>query len=369
MFSVRDFWRRHRRKIFISVGVIGGGYCLYNLYGVHRQKLDGLERELQVQRETEERMKDQMQAHFVNIQRISDTITLPHSMHNLSCRISEELDLSHLLERLMQGKGQPNALTQSEKLDLWARLKILSFTRMALSVWATVMLSLYTKVQVNILGRHLYIDTARSFESSYLTESGDVVDGEGQQKFLGSVDFLSQHGMPALISDMEAATKEVLKGKQLTSLFNNTAFQETITQILNTFMSRGSPLFWVKYMIPEDDKLRSTTSGSNDVVPFYMTEFEQLMMEANAVLSSAEFGSVIDISLKAVVDTLAEQMGTTSVPLARALPQVAQMCPLLLEEPSKNQFIQIINKIPEVELFLTFLYANMPNAESIVQSD
>ncbi|KAI5382577.1 hypothetical protein KIW84_070135 [Lathyrus oleraceus] len=212
MFSVRDFWRRHRRKIFISVGVIGGGYCLYNLYAVHRRKLHGLERELQLQRETDERIKDQMQAHFENIQRISDTITLPHSMHNLSCRISEELDLSYLLERLMQGKGQPNTLTQSEKLDLWGRLKILSFTRMALSVWATVMLSLYTKVQVNILGRHLYIDTARSFESSYLMESGDVVDGEGQQKFLGSVDFLSQHGMPALISDMEAATKEVLKG-------------------------------------------------------------------------------------------------------------------------------------------------------------
>jgi len=42
--------------------------------------------------------------------------------------------------------------------------------------------------------------------------TGDVVDGEDQQKFLGSVDFLSQHGMPALISDMEEATKEVLKG-------------------------------------------------------------------------------------------------------------------------------------------------------------
>ena len=43
-------------------------------------------------------------------------------------------------------------------------------------------------------------------------ESGDVVGGEDQQKFLGSVDFLFQYGMPALISDMEAATKEVLKG-------------------------------------------------------------------------------------------------------------------------------------------------------------
>lgn len=68
---------------------------------------------------------DRMQAHFENIQRMSD-VTLPHAMHELSCRITEELDLSHLLERLIQGKGQPNTLTQSEKLDLWSRLKILS---------------------------------------------------------------------------------------------------------------------------------------------------------------------------------------------------------------------------------------------------
>lgn len=340
---------------------------MYKLYGAHRQRLYALERELEVQRETEEFMKAQMQNHFENIQRISDTITLPHTMHNLSCRIAEELDLSHLLERLIQGKGQPNTLTQSEKLNLWGRLKILSFTRMALSVWATVMLSLYTKVQVNILGRHLYIDTARSFGSSNLMvqEGGDVVDGEDQQKFLGSVDFLSQHSMPALISDMEAATKEVLQGKQLTSLFNNATFHETITQILNTFMSRGSPHFWLKYMIPDDVKLHSTTSGSSDIVPFdmsHMTEFEQLIMEAREVLSSAEFGGIVEISLKAVVDTLAELMGTTGVPLARILPQVAQMCPLLVEEPRKNRFIQVIKNIQEVELFFTFLYANMPSA-------
>ena len=42
----------------------------------------------------------------------------------------------------------------------------LGFTRMALSLWAMTMLSLYIRVQVNILGRHLYIDTARGFEGS-----------------------------------------------------------------------------------------------------------------------------------------------------------------------------------------------------------
>lgn len=69
---------------------------------------------------------DRMQAHFKNIQRIADTTTLPHAMHFLSSRIEEELELSQLTDRLMQGRGQPNTLTSSEKLDLWDRLKFLS---------------------------------------------------------------------------------------------------------------------------------------------------------------------------------------------------------------------------------------------------
>ncbi|XP_061351543.1 peroxisome biogenesis protein 3-2-like, partial [Gastrolobium bilobum] len=160
-----DFWRRHRRKVFVTVGVLGSGYFWYKLYVGHRRRLDALQREFAIQRENEELIKVQMQAHFENIQRISETITLPHAMHSLSSRISEELDLSQLLEKLIQGKGQPNTLTQLEKLVLWDRLKILSFTRMVLSLWATTMLGLYIKVQVNILGRHLYIDTARSLGS------------------------------------------------------------------------------------------------------------------------------------------------------------------------------------------------------------
>lgn len=64
--------------------------------------------------------------HFENIQRIANTMTLPHAMLYLSSRVAEELDLLHLTERLMKGKGQPNSLTSSEKLELWDRLKILS---------------------------------------------------------------------------------------------------------------------------------------------------------------------------------------------------------------------------------------------------
>ncbi|KAJ7975195.1 peroxisome biogenesis protein 3-2 [Quillaja saponaria] len=366
MLSIRDFWRRHRRKLFVTVGVIGSGYLLYKLYEF-TYKLESLEKELASQRENDELLKAQMQAHFENIQKISDSITLPHAMHDLSSRIAEQLDLSQLLERLIKGKGQLNTFTSTEKLELWDRLKILSFTRMAFSVWAMTVLNLYIRVQVNILGRYLYIDTARSLGSTHLLEGADVLDREAQQKFLGSIDYFFNCGVPNLISDMEASTKEVLKGKQLRDYFNTTVLQNTIIHILDTFMSMRSPYHWVNYMMPENTKSWQKPSSSDGTVLSDFTKFDQLMVETQAVLASAEFGNVVEISLKTVVDTLVEDMGAqygggilaSGVPLAKVLPQVAHMCPFLLEEPSKNQFIQVIKNIPEVELFFTLLYSNM----------
>ena len=59
-FGYRDFWRRHKRKIFVSAGVLGTGYVLYKLYNAHRQRLDVLERELANERtRVDELVKEQ----------------------------------------------------------------------------------------------------------------------------------------------------------------------------------------------------------------------------------------------------------------------------------------------------------------------
>ncbi|CAL5433018.1 unnamed protein product [Camellia sinensis] len=251
VLSGREIWKRHKKKVYFTIGVLGSGYLLYKLYDAHKRRLSDLERELAQERENDELIKAHMQAHFGNIQRIADTATLPHSMLYLSSRVVEELDLLHLTEQLIRGKGQSNSLSSSEKLEL-------CFTRMVLSLWAMTMLSLYIRVQVNILGRHLYIDTARDLGSSHLLvkneeeefstghlsvlmmsvknntqppdskkndlmfmnsdkfsdfqDEADLIDRNDQQQFLASADFLSNYGMPTLISNMQAAASEVLKG-------------------------------------------------------------------------------------------------------------------------------------------------------------
>lgn len=45
-----------------------------------------------------------------------------------------------------------------------------------------------------------------------LQEDADLIDRDDQQKFLASSDYLSSYGMPALISNVQAAATEVLNG-------------------------------------------------------------------------------------------------------------------------------------------------------------
>ncbi|ESR64913.1 hypothetical protein CICLE_v10008707mg [Citrus x clementina] len=367
MLSLSDFWRRHRRKIFITTGVLGGGYLLYKLYDSQRRIAD-LDRQ---QCEHDELLKAQMQAHYEEVQRIADATTLPHAMHYLSIRIAEELDLSPLTDKLLRGKEQPYTLSSSEKLELWDRLKILSFTKLVVALWAVTMVSLYIRVQVNILGRHLYIDTARGLGSSDLPEDADLIDRDDQQKFLASVDYLANYGMQAMISNVQAAADEALKGKQLRDIFNTAVLHETFMQILEVFMSMGSPHQWVDFLMPQDIRFYKlvTASGHDETTLSGATKFDELMVETRAVLSSAEYTSVVDMSFKAAVDALIDEMRVQSggslisgMPLAKLVPRVVQMSPSLLAEPSNNRIIQVIRTIPEVELFFTLLYANMSDS-------
>lgn len=347
----------------MAAGVVGGGYLLYKLYDAQRRVAD-LERQ---QREHDESIKAQMQAHFENVQRIADATTLPHAINILNSRITEELELSQLLEKLMRGKEHPSSLSPSQKLELWDRLKILSFTRMVVSLWAVTMLSLYIRVQVNILGRHLYIDTASGLGSSHLADDTDPIDWDDEQKFLASVDFLANYGMQTLISNVQVAAAEVLKGKQLRDVFNAAVLHETVMQMLDMFMSAGSPHQWVDILMPGDAKFyQLATASSHGNIPSDFSKFDQLMVETRAVLSSAEYRSVVEISFKAAVDALVDEVGVqsggslvTGIPLAKLVPRIAQIGPFLLDEPSKNRFIQTIRTIPDVELFFTLLYANM----------
>ncbi|TVU09112.1 hypothetical protein EJB05_42553 [Eragrostis curvula] len=361
--SARGLWSRHRRKILVSLGVAGVGYAAYRLYDAHRSQLVRVEK----LRATEEKVADelvrnQLQTHFENVQRVSDTTTLPFAMHYLRSRIMEELDISHLTEKLLRGKGESNALTPKEKLETWEKIKVLSFTRTISSMWAMTLLSLYVRVQVTILGRHLYLDFARDTDGAQLQAESDTFSKSGHKDFLATADYLATYGINTLIPQMQRAATEILKGKQLKDPMSMDQVLETMLQILGFFASHCEDNSWINYLVPENANryaqlMAVSSSGFDDTSLLKdARKLDQLMSETRIVLASDDFKNIMERSLRkianVVVEDLAEQIGTpippSGLPLAKLLARVAQLSLPLLEEPNKNKHIQIIRTMPDI---------------------
>ncbi|KAF3339704.1 peroxisome biogenesis protein 3-2-like protein [Carex littledalei] len=366
MFYSRGFWGRHKRKILIGLGAAGGGYVIYRLWDSHQRRMLELNRQKERERQDEELMKIQLKNHFESIQRISDTTTLPYAMHELRARILEQLDLSELRDRLMQGKGQPGVLSPQERIELWGRLKILSFTRTVAALWAVTILSLYVRIQVNVLGRHLYLDIARTAEEQ---GDSDSLRSHGREEFLATADYLCTHGINTLLVNMQSAVMEVLKEKQLKDTFSIDQLQETITQILDLFVKIEGPTFWVSYLVPEDvstyRKLMVPSNSSDELThPIDTSKLEQLMSETRTILLRPDFGRIMDIAMKKAVELLIDEMGaeisgTAPLALAKLLPRVSQMSIPLLAEPENNKLISTLLRVPEIEVFYTLVYADL----------
>lgn len=330
-----------------------------------------LRREEEAQREADKLVENRLREHFENIQNISDSASLAFRLESLDIRLSEELDYTELTERLSQGRGR---LSSEEKLQLWERLKILSFTRTACALWAMTVLNLYIRAQLTILGRHIFIEQAKGFEN---LDSVDQSVALCQHKFIESADYLHQYGISGLIIQMQQVVENLLKSKDLRERLTFGELSDTFTRILEAFSS--SSVHWINYVIPQNGMLNEELSAGSSMFgvselpravlsPFQIerAKLEQLMAETHAVLSSDDFGMILELALKAVLENMMKEFysmfegdSSEGIPLAKILPPVARVSAVLLEHPIKNRFINIIGNLPEAQSFYALVYANV----------
>lgn len=84
---------------------------------------------------------------------------------------------------------------------------------------------------------------------------------------------------------------------------------------------------------------------------------------------SIEFRNIVDSTTRIVVDGLMDDLlmelnGTINFsdkhPLVKLLPQVALLSNAVIEEVGYNKYIKTIRSMPDVELFFTLLYTDIP---------
>ncbi|KAG0599112.1 hypothetical protein M758_12G128800 [Ceratodon purpureus] len=375
-YDLKAWAKKHRRSLLVAAGLVGGGTAVY--YGVRYLGLDSQSRKEKdaaraaiLHKEAEERAEAQLQSHFESIQRISDSTTLPSVLPHLKASLFSKVDLSGLTDKLILGKEDPQLLSQRDKLQLWQELKTLSFARTVCAMSAVSLLDIFIRIQLNILGRHVYFDTARDMlqsEGSHVPLSMSV-----QQKFIAFAGYLHHKGLAPLVADVYKAVEIVLRGKQLKEPYTIDDLRDVFMRIRATLDSKRSA--WVQYVLPSDnilpEDLAATSSAADESsLVSEMTHhdsevLDQLMNETRAVMASNEFHEVLAVCLDAMLDGVMEELyaiyrgaSDNGIPLAKLLPPVAGAGSTLLDHPDENRFIRILANLPQVHAFCALVYTN-----------
>ena len=188
--SIKGFFRRHRRKFFITGAIVGGVY-LVGRYAKWRFA------EWQRQQEMEYVEQARKQHHFESNLRTC-TITFYSLVPSLRDALMEKLNCEAITAKLRE--------RPANKLELWEQLKVLSFSRTVASIYSSCMLFVFLRVQLNIVGGYMYLDSLVGTGEN--TNGKKVHIAEGLQKrYLALVSYLLGDGLDFLVEEIRRAVE------------------------------------------------------------------------------------------------------------------------------------------------------------------
>lgn len=244
-----DIVTRHRRK-FIVAGIVVGGTFMALKYA--QKKII----EFQENQAREFFEKSRRMQHFESTESTCNQLIIGMGSELIQA-ILRECDMDELLEQL---RDNP-----SNKLELWEEMKIVSFTRLTTFIYASSMLAVSLRIQLNLLGGYLYRDTISAFEEDGVKEPKQqkVNDDVKQQYLLLIRHFITEGGLSDLVHLIRSKVKAVVKDLPLTKRLNLADIEQlfwSLQMSINSDPNSDPCSKLCKYMLPS--ALRDFTQSS-----------------------------------------------------------------------------------------------------------
>ncbi|EDW79459.1 uncharacterized protein Dwil_GK20400 [Drosophila willistoni] len=283
---LQDFLSRHRRK-FVVTGLLVGGSIFAARYA-QRKLVEYQERQAREFFERTRRMH-----HFESTERTCNQVIL--GMGEEMCQaVLKECSTVELLEQLRQNP--------KNKVELWEKVKIISFTRLATFVYASSMLVIALRVQLNVLGGYIYRDIM----------SGEVqITDELKQQYLSLIrHFIAEDGLRELVRYIRSQVLVVIKSMPLTRQLTLNDLEQifwSLQMAINADTRRDPNSRMSKYLLP--------TTHSN-----FSPLLQQMYNETLDLLESEDAMAVCSHNVSRgfvlACDAIAESMGETLQHLA-----------------------------------------------------
>lgn len=232
--------------------------------------------------------------HFESTER-----TCNQTILSLSKIVSESifnlLDTTEIVQKLQE--------YPDNKLALWEQMKIIIFTRICALVYALCILQVTLRVQLNVIGGHLYRDSVHERESQ--------IDSDLQTKYLSLCHHFVGKGVEDLVKQIEKAVKRVMDPVSLKKKITLQEVEQmfwSIQTVLCNDTTEGDPVrkmvhFLVGHTDLNDPKLDTILKETMDI------------LESDEVQSIAMYS--VSRSFSFIIDEVANLLVTKSVPATK----------------------------------------------------
>ncbi|KAI9218841.1 Peroxin-3 [Blastocladiella britannica] len=339
-----DFVRRHKNKGLWMAGIVSGAYLLGH-YAKRRLF------ELQEQAFKDRLAIDNLQRRFDQNQQ-DCAFTVLSLLPELADGIFDELSAERIAVALQSRQQQATAAVAEEgddtpvpppaadpyaslsKAELWHELKIVNFTRLITAIYALAMVNTLTRVQLNLVGRLMYLDSVVHDDPAEPLASATAarfLSARAEGMFLTMSWHLLHSGWRTCAMRVRAAVESVLGGVPLKKTLSQRDFEALMMQVrarveASDFSDPAMGPF--DMMLPtESDELATLQAGEfpllvSDVENGRMVqpEFRRLMDETRDVLESPHARTALVAAVASAFGIAMDAVATQAWPAISVLP-------------------------------------------------
>eukprot|EP01135_Chromosphaera_perkinsii_P004651 Nk52_evm44s292 gene=Nk52_evmTU44s292 len=385
--SMRNFCKRHAKKIAFA-GVVAGGVALAGYYIDYKLK------EAKIEEEMEELRNARMRYHFDSNQKTCNA-TVQSLLPTLKEELESNLDCDALVQKLKSG-GTGSA---EERLEVWKELKIIAFTRAVCGVYVFCFLVVFLRVQLNVIGRYMYIDSMDKLEKSgkldpslspkkmrkkggeeEISVSEFSLTPEEQKFYLLFAQYSLRDGLTKIIECVQRAVKskvenislkEKLSEMDLRRILDDIRFEVESDQSGKlSGNSVGTSCFWT-FVFPGPGEERAflekelqsevCLDGENS------SAFGGVLEETRGLLQNTDFTIVLENCLNVLFNTLMHNLdpffkeavvdGDGKLPLAKIVPLMTGQIHSMFETPG-NASVDELSELPILEQYSAIIYTS-----------
>jgi len=406
-----NFAKRHRRKLAVAAGV---GAAVYWAVGYVGSKLRELQEQLLLDRLT----REDLERRFEQNQKDA-TFTTMALFPTVSTQVLDEYDVEETrrtLQELRHGDAQGDTasslgssqmgssqmsasqmsasqmsasqtsdqltgsqitdpgtsqalggsfVTPPSKAELWRQIKIGSLTRAFVLVYTGALLTILTRIQLNILGRRSYAESMEQHLRETTSEAALLADeeqaGATNRQFLTFSWWILHRGWRVLAERVQSAVEVATAAIEPPNRLNFVQMEDLVGAIHREIDAQGS-LANVLLPPPElEQEVLAQIPGSGPAEP----DLRALLDETSTIVSSASSTDVlhkmVHNALAVLVNKLHPVFASESgdARLAMALMVVTtQARQMAAGSPLSNEYVDAMIQVPELDALSAVIYSN-----------